>query len=426
VLLVGLGAADKFDRAAFRKAQASAAKALIGAKVDNAASYLADIACTENDDVSWRVRTAGEEVLAAAYRFDQYKSKKDDKPAKQLEKFTLASLSKSNVEAAEVGLARAVAVDAGRSLARDLGNTPPNVCNPSYLADQAAELKKQFKSLKVEVLSEAQMEKLGMGSLLSVSRGSDQPGKLIAIQHSGGKKGDAPVVFIGKGVTFDTGGISLKPGLNMDEMKYDMCGAASVFGVLRAVAELELPINVVGVVPAVENMPGGGATRPGDIVTSMSGQTIEILNTDAEGRLILCDALTWAGKFKPDVVVDIATLTGACIVALGHETAAVLGNDDALIGALRAAGDTSGDSCWQLPMNDAYDKGLDSPFADMANIGGRAGTITAACFLGRFTKEYRWAHLDIAGVAWKSGAEKNATGRPVPMLMQYLFDRVDN
>ena len=426
VLLVGLGAADDFDRRAFRKVQATAAAVLVGARIDDAVSYLADIEC-RGGDVAWRVRSAAEEALAAGYRFDAFKSDGDVDKAKpkRLGKLTLASTSRARQGKAESGLARARAVAAGRALARDLANTPPNVCHPGYLADQAAALKKQFKSLKVEVLNEAKMGELGMGSLLAVARGSHQPAKLIAMQHKGGKKGDKPVVLVGKGVTFDTGGISIKPAGAMDEMKFDMCGAASVFGVIRAVCELDLPINVVGVVPAVENMPGGGATRPGDIVTSMSGKTIEILNTDAEGRLILCDALTWAGKFKPGVVIDIATLTGACIVALGHENAAVLGNDDELIGALRSAGDSSGDTCWPLPMNDAYDKGLESNFADVANIGGRAGTITAGCFLGRFTGDYHWAHLDIAGVAWSTGKGKGATGRPVPLLMQYLFDRID-
>lgn len=424
VLLVGLGAAEDFDRRAFRTAQAAAAAALVGARIRDAVSYLADIEC-RGGKLAWRVRSAAEEAFAAAYRFDAFKSSGGKSKVKRLKKLTLASTSRSRRAKAKAGLARARAVAAGRNLARDLGNTPPNVCHPSYLAKQAKALKKQFKSLKVEVLDEAGMGKLGMGSLLAVSRGSRQPAKLIAMQHRGGKKRDKPVVLVGKGVTFDTGGISIKPAATMDEMKFDMCGAASVFGVMRAVCELDLPINVVGVVPAVENMPGGDATRPGDVVTSMSGKTIEILNTDAEGRLILCDALTWAGKFKPGVVIDIATLTGACIVALGHENAAVLGNDDALIDALRSAGDSSGDTCWPLPMSDAYDKDLESNFADVANIGGRAGTITAGCFLGRFTADYRWAHLDIAGVAWKSGKAKGATGRPVPLLMQYLFDRVD-
>jgi len=268
------------------------------------------------------------------------------------------------------------------------------------------------------------MEKLGMGSLLSVARGSHEPPKLIVLKYEGGRRGDKPYALVGKGVTFDTGGISLKPAPEMDEMKFDMCGAASVLGTLRAVAELKLPINVVGVIPATENMPGGSATKPGDIVTSMSGQTVEILNTDAEGRLILCDALTYTERFDPQAVVDIATLTGACVIALGHVASGLFANDDALAEQLLAAGQTSRDRAWHLPLWDDYQEQLKSNFADFANIGGRpAGSVTAACFLARFTKKFKWAHLDIAGVAWKSGAAKGATGRPVPLLTQYLIDR---
>ena len=308
-------------------------------------------------------------------------------------------------------------------LARTLGNLPGNICTPSYLADQARKLGKAHKKLKVSVLGEAAMEKLGMGSLLSVSRGSREPARLISLEYSGGRKGDRPVALVGKGVTFDSGGISIKPSPAMDEMKFDMCGAASVLGTLQACAEMDLPINVVGVIPTTENLPDGNASKPGDIVTSMSGQTIEVLNTDAEGRLILCDALTWCGKFKPDVVVDIATLTGACVIALGAHAAGLLSNDDELAEALAAAGNYAADRAWRLPLWDDYQPQLDSNFADMANIGGReAGTITAACFLSRFTEDYRWAHLDIAGVAWKQGKEKGATGRPVSLLTQFLLD----
>jgi leucyl aminopeptidase len=299
-----------------------------------------------------------------------------------------------------------------------------NVCTPTYLADHAKQLKKLLPALKVTVLGEAQMAKLKMGSLLSVSAGSEQEAKLICMEYKGGKANAKPVVLVGKGITFDTGGISIKPSAGMDEMKFDMCGAASVFGVMRAVAELKLPINVVGVVAAAENMPGSKATKPGDIVTSMSGQTIEVLNTDAEGRLVLCDALTYISKYKPDVVIDIATLTGAVIIALGHHTTGLMSNDDALAGDLYDAGVESSDKCWRLPIWDEYQKQLSSNFADIPNIGGRAaGSITAGCFLSRFATDYKWAHLDIAGVAWKQGAAKGATGRPVPMLMEYLINR---
>jgi leucyl aminopeptidase len=285
-------------------------------------------------------------------------------------------------------------------------------------------LDKAHKKIKTTVLEEKDMQKLGMGSFLSVTRGSEQPAKLITLEYKGGDKKQKPIVLVGKGITFDTGGISLKPGAEMDEMKYDMCGAASVLGTLQAIAEMDLPLNVVGVIPTCENMPSGIATKPGDIVTSMSGQTIEILNTDAEGRLILCDALTYSAKFEPDTVIDIATLTGACVIALGHVAHGLFANEDNLAKELLAAGEQSHDRAWQLPLWDDYQPLLDSNFADMQNIGGRAGgTITAACFLARFTKEYRWAHLDIAGTAWLSGKQKGATGRPVPMLTQYLINR---
>jgi leucyl aminopeptidase len=311
------------------------------------------------------------------------------------------------------------------AVTRDLGNMPPNICHPTYLGEQAKAMGKANKGLKVEVLDEKDIEKLGMGSFLAVGQGSAQPPRLIVMQYSNGKKSEKPYVLVGKGITFDTGGISLKPGLGMDEMKFDMCGAASVFGTLNAVLELQLPINLVCIVAAAENMPSGNATRPGDIVKTMSGQTVEILNTDAEGRLVLCDALTYAERFKPQAVIDIATLTGACVVALGGHTSGLMGNSDALITQVLEAGKRADDRAWQLPLFDEYQEQLDSPFADIANIGGpKAGTITAACFLSRFAKAYEWAHLDIAGTAWLSGGkDKGATGRPVPLLTQYLIDR---
>ena len=316
------------------------------------------------------------------------------------------------------------AIAAGVELARTLGNLPGNICTPSYLADQARELGKRSKMLKVSVMDEAGMKKLGMGALLSVARGSREPARLISMVYSGGASNDKPVVLVGKGVTFDSGGISIKPAAAMDEMKYDMCGAASVLGTLQACVEMQLPLNVVGVIPTTENLPDGNASKPGDIVTSMSGQTIEVLNTDAEGRLILCDALTYCEKYEPAVVIDIATLTGACVIALGAHAAGLLSNSDELAEALLAAGITAGDRAWRMPLWDDYQQQLDSNFADMANIGGReAGTITAACFLSRFASDYDWAHLDIAGVAWKGGKEKGATGRPVSLLTQFLLDR---
>ena len=315
------------------------------------------------------------------------------------------------------------AIAAGMALAKDLGNLPGNICTPSHLAETAEALGKQYK-FDVEVLERADMEKLGMGSFLSVARGSHQPPKFIVMNYKGGKAKARPIVLVGKGITFDTGGISLKPAAEMDEMKFDMCGAASVLGTFKAIAQMGLPINVVGLVPTTENMPGGGATKPGDVVTSMSGQTIEVLNTDAEGRLILCDALTYAERFKPECVIDIATLTGACVVALGKIPSGLLANDDELAAEILRRGTESGDRAWQLPLWDEYQELLKSNFADMGNIGGRyAGTITAACFLSRFAKAYKWAHLDIAGTAWVSGDAKGATGRPVPLLSSFLIGR---
>jgi leucyl aminopeptidase len=320
-------------------------------------------------------------------------------------------------------LANGQALAAGVSLAKDLGNLPPNVCTPSYLAEQALALGKTHQ-FKVEVLERDAIKKLGMGSFLGVAQGSEEPPKFIIMQHLKGKKEQKPVVLVGKGITFDTGGISLKPGSDMDEMKYDMCGAASVIGTFKAIAAMNLPLNVIGVIPTCENMPDGRATRPGDVLTSMSGLTIEVLNTDAEGRLILCDALTYVERFEPSAVIDVATLTGACVIALGHHASGLFSNNDALAAELLQAGEVALDRAWHMPMWDDYQSLLDSNFADMANIGGRAaGSITAACFLARFAKKYDWAHLDVAGTAWKSGKEKGGTGRPVPLLTEFLVQR---
>ena len=322
------------------------------------------------------------------------------------------------------GLKQGEAVAGGMALARELGNLPANICTPTYLAEQAQALGRAHKNLNVKILGEAQMKRLGMGSLLSVSAGSSQPARFIIMEYKGGPASLKPHMLVGKGITFDSGGISLKPGAAMDEMKFDMCGAASVLGTMSALCELGPKINVVGLVASSENLPSGSATKPGDIVTSMSGQTIEVLNTDAEGRLVLCDALTYAERYKPRSVIDIATLTGACIVALGSVVSGLMSNDDKLADTLYDCGLTALDPVWRLPLWDEYQKQLDSNFADIANIGGpKAGTITAACFLSRFTKKYKWAHLDIAGTAWLQGKEKGATGRPVPLLVEYLMSR---
>lgn len=422
VLLIGLGREREFNDESFRAVNTVVAQTLDKSGASEAVSYLTDLN-VKNRDAYWKCYTAALTTENALYRFTSSKSKPDT-TRKPLKKIIFNVPSRRELLGGEAAVLRARAVAGGMSLTRNLGNLAPNICTPTYLARQAQQLKRQYKKLKIEVLDEAEMKKLGMGALLSVSQGSKQPAKLICMEYMGSSdKAEKPLVLVGKGVTFDTGGISLKPSASMDEMKYDMCGAASVFGVIRACADLQLDCNVVGVVPAVENMPGSMASRPGDVVTAMSGTTIEILNTDAEGRLILCDALTWSAKYDPRAVIDIATLTGACIVALGHHTAGLLGNHSPLVNDLLSAGRTSGDPCWELPMGDLYQKQLESNFADLANIGGpSAGTITAACFLSNFTKKYNWAHLDIAGVAWKQGKEKGATGRPVTLLMEYLFD----
>jgi len=422
ILVVGCGKDNKLSTQDFSKIVAAAAKALQSGGASEALSFLTELD-VEDRDLTWKAQRTVEATRDAVYRFDELKT--DAKPPKHpLRKLTVAVSERATLADARRGVKRGIALANGVELARTLGNRPGNLCTPSDLADQARALKKDYPALKVQILEEAAMKKLGMGALLSVSRGSRQPAKLIVMQYSGGNKNAKPVVLVGKGVTFDSGGISIKPGAAMDEMKFDMCGAASVFGTVSAVAEMKLRVNLVGIVPATENLPDGDASKPGDIVTSMSGQTIEVLNTDAEGRLILCDALTYADRFKPDVVVDIATLTGACVVALGHHATGLLSNDQDLADELLEAGQASGDRAWQLPLWDEYDEQISSNFADMANIGGRgAGTITAGCFLARFTKDYRWAHLDIAGVAWKSGHAKGATGRPVQLLTRFLLNR---
>jgi leucyl aminopeptidase len=376
-------------------------------------------------DYAWKLHQAVITLEDSFYTFEQTKSqKKQSRPA--FEKMSLMVPEQESKSALRQALIAGEAISAGMSFAKDLGNLPGNICTPSYLAEQAKTIKKGNSKIELKVLDEPDMEKQGMGALLSVSRGSDQPAKLIILEYQGGAKETKPIVLVGKGITFDTGGISIKPSPAMDEMKFDMCGAASVLGVILACARMELAVNLVGIVASAENMPGGRASRPGDIVTSLSGQTIEILNTDAEGRLVLCDALTYAERFEPTAVIDIATLTGACIIALGHHPSGLMSNHEPLAKELLAAGLSSGDRVWELPLWEEYQEELDSNFADMANVGSRsAGSITAACFLSRFTKKYHWAHLDIAGTAARSGKEKGATGRPVPLLCQYLMDRVD-
>ncbi len=424
IMLVGLGKDKDMNERNFQKVLDAVYEAQSHIGAMEAYSYLTDTH-VKGRDLDWKIRQTVLSMEKNRYHFDRLKSKKED-PPKSLRKLVMNVPSRRDLNAGERAIKQGLAISSGVNLARDLGNLPGNICTPGYLADEAVRLQKTFPAIVTDILEEQDMKKLGMGALLSVASGSEQPAKLITMEYHGGDSTDKPIVLVGKGVTFDSGGISIKPGQAMDEMKFDMCGAASVFGVLSAVADMQLPINVVGIVPATENLPDGKATKPGDIVTSMSGQTIEILNTDAEGRLILCDALSYAEKFDPDVVIDIATLTGACIIALGRKPSAVLGNHSPLVNDLIGAGKKIEDKVWELPLWDEYQEQLDSNFADMANIGGReAGTITAACFLSRFTKKYKWAHLDIAGTAWISGDNKGATGRPVPLLMQYIFDRIE-
>ncbi|MBP0047820.1 leucyl aminopeptidase [Marinobacterium sp. AK62] len=420
VLLVGLGTEKERKDRHYRKLVKAITATLKQSGITSAAFAL-DGCASYRDDVYRATRQLVEWVSADFYQYDETKSKKAD-PAK-LENVQIL-LSEEDTELGEGALLDGVAIANGVSTARELGNLPGNICTPVYLAERAEALSEEFDDIHTRILDEDEMAELGMHSLLAVGRGSAQPSRLIVMEYNGGESDEKPHVLVGKGITFDTGGISLKPGAAMDEMKFDMCGAASVFGAMEAVAEMQLPINVVGIVAAAENMPGSQATKPGDIVTTMAGKTVEILNTDAEGRLVLCDALTYAGRYEPETVVDIATLTGACIIALGHHATGILSNDEELAGALLDSGDYAADRGWPLPLWDEFQELLDSNFADMANIGGRsAGTITAACFLSRFTEEYRWAHLDIAGVAWNSnGKEKGATGRCVPMLSQYLLD----
>ena len=418
VLLLGYGDEDKLNSKSFATIASSACKALKTKNIKNVSFYLSGNSDTQALEVT-------QSILAFAdclYQLQDYKSKPEDAPL--LEELVISSTTDFSSES-QTALKHSIAITKGMKLSRDMANHPGNICTPSFLANTAEELSKTFDSIQLEVLEEKDMEKLGMGAFLSVSKGSDELGKMIVLQYQGASdKSEAPIALVGKGVTFDTGGISLKPGANMDEMKFDMSGAAGMLGTLKACAEMELPINLVIILAAAENMPSGRATKPGDIVTSMQGTTIEVLNTDAEGRLVLCDALSYVGKYKPRVVIDAATLTGACIIALGHHISAILSNNDELVNDLSNAGEQINDPIWQLPMGEDYKKQLKSSFADLGNIGGRAaGTITAACFLGEFTKDYKWAHLDIAGTAWSG---KDSTGRPVPLLSQYLINQANS
>ncbi len=422
IVVVGLGSKSGFNRKLYRKALTSALTAIGKTSAREAVSYLS--LETANDADAYALgRTAAEVVGNSAYRIPDHKTT-NRRAKSRLTRFGVAAAGRSERSSIERGLEHGRGIVAGMSLMRDLATQPANVCTPSYLANAAKSLSRDHRSVRTRVLNEADCRKLKMGSFLSVTSGTDEPARLIVLEYYGADRSKAPVVLVGKGVTFDTGGISLKPPPGMDEMKFDMSGAASVLGTFKAVAELKLPINLVGVVPACENMPSGRATKPGDIVKSMSGQTIEILNTDAEGRLSLCDAITYARRFKPDTIIDIATLTGACVIALGNHVSGLFSNDETLSTELAEAGKRAEDRAWPMPIGEEWADGLKSNFADFANVAGReGGAITAACFLAKFTEGLRWAHLDVAGTAYQSGSNKSSTGRPVPLLFDYLISR---
>ena len=417
LLLVGAGDGKGLTRSQYINLLQTLADHLHKCKVKEAVLLLDEVT-VQGRDAAWCAELAARALGNSAYRFDTLK--KDKRPA-VLKQLVWHCADKKRQKAVQQGLAAGAVVAEGMALARELGNLPGNVCTPTYLATQAQQLARGQRALKTTVLDEKQMRALKMGSLLSVSAGSDEPAKLVILDYQGGAKNAKPVVLVGKGITFDTGGICIKPGAGMEEMKFDMCGAASVLGVMKAVVALQLPLNVIGVLACAENMPNGRATKPGDIVTSMSGKTIEIINTDAEGRLVLCDALTYVERFEPAAVIDIATLTGACVIALGNHASGLYSNRDELGEQLYEAGQQAEDKAWRMPLWEEYQQQLKSPYADVANVGGRnAGSVTAACFLARFAEKYPWAHLDIAGTAWNSGGNKGATGRPVPLLVNFL------
>jgi leucyl aminopeptidase len=421
VLLVSRGKGRSLSSRDIRKVLKAALKALTGCNCKDAIFYVSDLV-ENSQDAQTMYQALGTAAATTIYRYSETLSKKVSKPV--LARVTVDVGASSTARSSQAALDRGLAIGNGTNAARELGNLPANYCTPTDLAKEAKRMARGSDKMTCKILDEKQMTSLGMGSLLSVTEGSTEPAKLIIMDYRGTGQKSKPIVLVGKGITFDTGGISLKPGGKMDEMKFDMCGAASVFGTMTALLELDLPINVVAIVAAAENMPAGNATKPGDVVTSMSGQTIEVLNTDAEGRLVLCDALTYAERYQPRAVVDIATLTGACVVALGKPAAALYSNNDKLAEQLLSAGEKTQDRAWRMPLWDEYQSQLKSNFADIANIGGpEAGSVTAACFLSRFTRKYHWAHLDIAGAAWMGGEAKGATGRPVGLLSQYLLDQ---
>lgn len=422
VLLVGCGKERELDERQYKQIIAKTIKTLNETGAMEAVSFLSELH-VKGRDTYWKIRQAVEATQDALYTFLQLKTKKGEL-RRPIRKIIFNVPTRRELPIAERALAHGLAIATGMKTAKDVANMPPNICNPMYLLEQAELLEKSYANLHVSSVNEKQMAELGMNSYLAVGRGSVNESIMTIMEHKGGDPSQAPIVLVGKGLTFDSGGISIKPGDGMDEMKYDMGGAAGVLGTMHAICELNLPINIVGILAGCENMPDANAYRPGDILTTMSGQTVEVLNTDAEGRLVLCDALTYVERFDPELVVDVATLTGACVVALGKYASGIMSNHNPLAHELLNASEQSGDKAWRLPLWEEYQEQIESPFADMANIGGRpAGTITAACFLSRFTRKYTWAHMDIAGTAWLSGKNKGATGRPVPLLSQFLMTR---
>ncbi|MBI4357290.1 MAG: leucyl aminopeptidase [Gammaproteobacteria bacterium] len=421
VLLVGCGLEKAFKENTFRKAIQTAVQKLMANNIKEATFTLPELVVKDRL-TDWKLSYAVQVICDTLYTFDSLKTKKNN--SSRLKRMTLMVRGRQELSLASKAIQKGQAIAQGVALAKTLGNMPANLCTPTYLGEEAQKLCRDHPHMRCTILNEPDIQKLKMGAFLSVTKGSHEPPKLITVEYGTDKKDQPPIVLVGKGITFDSGGISLKPDEGMDEMKFDMCGAASVLGAILAAKTLNLPLKIIGIIPTCENLPGGSASRPGDIVTSFSGQTIEILNTDAEGRLILCDALSYSAQFKPDVVIDIATLTGACVVALGKHASGLFSNSEPLAKELVSAGKCRGDRAWQLPLWEDYSTQLDSNFADLANVGGReAGAITAACFLSRFTQKLKWAHLDIAGTAWLRGKEKGATGRPVPLLVAYLLNR---
>ncbi|MGM0480757.1 MAG: leucyl aminopeptidase [Pseudomonadota bacterium] len=422
VLLVGCGKERELDERQYRQIIAKTINTLNETGSMEAVCFLSELH-VKGRDTYWKVRQAVEAARTALYSFNQLKTKKEE-PRRPLRKLVFNVPSRKELTVGEQAVQHGLAVAAGMDRCRDVANMPPNICTPRYFVEQAEEIANQFDNLSISTVDEDQMQELGMNAYLAVGRGSEHESVMTLMHYRGAPADQAPIILVGKGLTFDSGGISIKPSANMDEMKYDMGGAAGVIGAMQALAELQLPMNVIGVLAGCENMPDGKAYRPGDILTTMSGQTVEVLNTDAEGRLVLCDTLTYIERFEPELVIDMATLTGACVVALGSHASAVLSQHNPLASEIVNAASQSGDKAWRLPLWDEYQSQLDSPFADMQNLGGKeAGTITAACFLSRFTKKYTWAHMDIAGTAWNGGSKKGSTGRPVPLLTQFLINR---